>query len=184
MPKAAPLSPPLSEAPGAVLISRPEIDKRVGELAREIRARYLDLDSPLILLCILKGSMFFLSDLARQLDLPLEIECIAVRSYEGKESTGMVELVKDVSMPLRNRHVLMVEDIVDTGETIRFLQEHIGQHNPSSVRLVTLLSKSSRRVRDVSVDFVGFDIPNRFVIGYGLDLDGLYRNLPEIRALD
>ncbi len=169
---------------GTVLIDRTEISSRIAELAGEIDAAYASLESPLILLSVLKGSILFLADLARSLTVPVELEFIAVRSYEGTQSTGSVELVKDVSMPLRDRDVLMIEDIVDTGTTIAFLHEHIRRHAPRSVRLASLLNKESRREKSVTVDYVGFDIPDRFVIGYGLDYDGIYRNLPDIRVLD
>lgn len=179
-------TPPSQETSpiGTVLISREMISSRISALAHEIDEAYTSADSPLILLSVLKGSILFLADLSRALTIPVELEFIAVRSYEGTHSTGSVELVKDVSMPLRGRDVLMIEDIVDTGTTIAFLHEHIRRHAPRSVRLASLLNKESRREKSVTVDYVGFDIPDRFVIGYGLDYDGIYRNLPDIRVLD
>ncbi len=175
---------PQSAPIGTVLIDRSAISSRISAMAQEIDAAYASTDAPLILLSVLKGSILFLADLARSLTIPVELEFIAVRSYEGTQSTGSVELVKDVSMPLRGRDVLMVEDIVDTGTTIAFLHEHIRRHAPRSVRLASLLNKESRREKSVTVDYIGFDIPDRFVIGYGLDYDGIYRNLPDIRVLD
>jgi hypoxanthine phosphoribosyltransferase len=168
-----------------VLISGDDIQRRVGELATEIDATYQGGDRPLVLLCVLKGSVLFTSDLSRRLTIPVEYEFIAVRSYgDNTQSSGSVELVKDVGMPLRDRDVLMVEDIIDTGLTTHFLFEHIERHGPRSLRLVALLNKAERRRQEVPIAFIGFDIPDRFVVGYGLDLAERYRNLPDIRLLE
>src|SRR5207302_8706779 len=135
-------------------------------------------ERPVVLVCVLKGSLFFTADLARSLRIPVEVDTIAVRSYAGGvQSSGTVELVKDVSILLHDRDVLVVEDIIDTGLTTSFLLDHLVRHRPRSLRLVTLLDKAAPRRRQVRIDFRGFTIPNRFVVGYGLDLAERWRNL-------
>jgi hypoxanthine phosphoribosyltransferase len=167
------------------LISGDDIQRRIGELASEIDGVYAGADRPLVLLCVLKGSVLFTADLSRRLTVPVEYEFIAVRSYgHDTKSSGQVELVKDVGIQLRDRDVLMVEDIIDTGLTTHFLYEHIERHRPRSLRLVALLNKGAQRQRDVRIDFSGFEIPDRFVVGYGLDLAERYRNLPDIRLIE
>ncbi|HEX3606141.1 MAG TPA: hypoxanthine phosphoribosyltransferase [Candidatus Dormibacteraeota bacterium] len=171
--------------PGRLLVSPAQIALRVVELAADIDRAYLGLGSRVVLLCVLKGSLFFTADLARALSIPLEIDAIAVRSYgAGTESTGTVQLVKDVTTPLGGRHVLMVEDVIDTGLTTSFLYEHVERHRPASLRLVTLLDKPGRRRREVRIDFRGFTLTDEFVVGYGLDLDERFRNLSGVHALD
>jgi hypoxanthine phosphoribosyltransferase len=171
--------------PGRLLVSREQIAARIAELATEIDAAYAGAAGPLVLLCVLKGSLFFTADLARALSIPLEIDAIAVRSYgAGTETSGTVQLLKDVTTPLGGRHVLMVEDVIDTGLTTSFLYEHVERHRPASLRLVSLLDKPGRRRRAVRIDFCGFVLPDEFVVGYGLDLDERYRNLPGVHALD
>lgn len=171
-------------APGRLLVSPARIATRIVELAAEIDAAYAGVDAPVVLLCVLKGSLFFTADLARALTVPLEIDAIAVRSYgSGTESTGTVQLLKDVTTPLAGRHVLMVEDVIDTGLTVSFLYEHIARHHPASLRLVSLLDKPGRRRREVRIDFRGFVLSDEFVVGYGLDLDERFRNLPGVHAL-
>jgi hypoxanthine phosphoribosyltransferase len=167
---------------GEVLIDAARIAARVVELAAEIDAAYSDLPRPLVLVCVLKGSVFFTTDLARALRVPVVMDFIAVRSYQGTRSAGTVELVKDIGLPLQDRDVLLVEDIIDTGLTTSFLLDHIGHHRPRSLRLVALLDKQAQRQREVRVDFSGFRIPDRFVVGYGLDVDERWRNLPDVRT--
>jgi hypoxanthine phosphoribosyltransferase len=170
---------------GEVLISAESIAARIAELATEIEETYADSDSPLILVGVLKGSVFFTADLGRALKIPVEFDFIAVRSYgEGTHSSGTVELVKDISRQISERDVLLVEDIIDTGLTTSFLFSHLAQHRPRSLRLVSLLDKKGRRQREVTIDFRGFDIPNKFVVGYGLDVAERWRNLPEIRMVN
>jgi hypoxanthine phosphoribosyltransferase len=170
---------------GDVLVSRDSISRRVAELAAEVEGVYAECERPLVLVCVLKGSLLFTADLARALSIALEIEFVACRSYgAGGRSTGSVELVKDVSMPLGDRDVLMVEDIIDTGLTTAFLREHLAAHRPRSLRLAALLDKRGRRQRPVVADFRGFEIPDRFVVGYGLDLGELYRNLPDVYVVE
>lgn len=169
---------------GETLVAAEAIQQRIIELARQIDAAYPNTARPLVLVCVLKGSLIFTADLARALRVPVELDCVAVRSYSGSTvTTGQVEMVKDIGMSLRDRDVLIVEDIVDTGRTIAFLREHLEHHGPRSLRLVTLLDKVSRRVRQVSVDWAGFQIPDRFVVGYGLDHVEQHRNLPDVHVL-
>ena len=170
--------------PGDVVVSAARIADRVSGLASEITEQYHGIERPLVLICVLKGSVFFTSDLARALTLPVVMDFIAVRSYAGTQSGGTVELVKDVGMSLQGRDVLLVEDIIDTGLTTSFLLDHLSHHRPRSLRLVALLDKRAHRLREVHVDFTGFVIPDRFVVGYGLDVDELHRGLPDVRVLD
>jgi hypoxanthine phosphoribosyltransferase len=177
-------SPGPAQQGGEVLLDAAAIAERVRSLAGEIDAAYANLVRPLVLVCVLKGSVFFTADLARALRVPVVVDFIAVRSYQGTRSAGTVELVKDIGMPLQDRDVLLVEDIIDTGLTTAFLLDHIGHHRPRSLRLVSLLDKQVRRQREVHVDFTGFRIPDRFVVGYGLDVDERWRNLPDVRTLE
>jgi hypoxanthine phosphoribosyltransferase len=161
------------------------IAARIVELAAEIDAAYAGVGDAVVLLCVLKGSLFFTADLARALSIPIEIDAIAVRSYgAGTVSSGTVQLLKDVGMPLAGRHVLLVEDVIDTGLTTSFLHDHVARHRPASLRLVSLLDKPGRRIRPVRIDFRGFVLPDDFVVGYGLDLDERFRNLRGVHALD
>lgn len=151
--------------------------ERVHGLADEIRAAHPD--QPLVVIAVLKGSFIFLADLARALyPHPVEIDFLGVRSYEGTDSTGQVRITHDLARSLEGRHVLLVEDIVDTGLTLSFLTAALRLRQPASLSVVTLLDKPSRRKVTFSPDFVGFTIPDAFVVGYGLDLDERYRELP------
>ena len=170
---------------GGILIEDTAIQRRVEELAAEIDAAYPVLEQPLVLICVLKGSILFTADLARALTIPVELEFVACRSYgDATTSSGTVELVKDVSMTLRDRDVLMVEDIIDTGLTPSFLRKHLATHHPRSLRLVSLLDKRSHRMREVQIDFRGFDIPDHCVVGYGLDVAQRLRNLRDIHVVE
>ena len=169
---------------GEALITEDAIARRVAELGEEISGAYAGIGSPLVVISILKGSIFFTADLGRALTIPVEFEFVACRSYGADtKSSGTVELTKDVGMSLTGRHVLVVEDIVDTGLTTSFVLEHMRSHGPESVKLVALLDKEGRRLREVDADFRGFNIPNEFVVGYGLDLGESYRNLRDIRVM-
>ena len=164
-------------------ISEAEISTRVAELAAQISADYAD-KAPLVLVGVLKGSFIFLADLARRLTIPRTIEFIAVSSYRGASvQSGAVRLVMDVRGNIEGKHVLVVEDIVDTGHTLQYLMDLLGSHRPASVRTCTLLHKAERAEVDVPLDYIGFSIPDRFVIGYGLDYDERYRNLPYVGVL-
>lgn len=169
---------------GDALIDEATITARVAELGREISHAYAGAAQPLVLIGILKGSVFFTADLGRAITVPVEFEFVACRSYGADtKSSGTVELSKDVGMSLKGRDVLVVEDIVDTGLTTSFVMEHMRNHEPASVKLVALLDKEGRRLREVNADFFGFRIPNEFVVGYGLDLGEAYRNLRDIRVM-
>jgi hypoxanthine phosphoribosyltransferase len=167
------------------LISEELIDERVGELAAQIDADYRDAGD-LILIGILKGSFIFLADLARRLTIPHRVEFISVSSYGERESEdpGAVRLILDVRHDIGGRHVIIVEDIVDTGLTLSYLQEILHARNPKTLRTACLLSKPSRRKIDVKVEYIGFSIEDRFVVGYGLDYAEKYRNLPYIGVLN
>ena len=170
---------------GEIIVDAPSIQRRVAELAAAIDSHYADADSPLVLLCVLKGALIFTADLVRRLTVPCEIDFVAVRSYgDGTESSGRARLAGGDSVTVRGRDVLIVEDIVDTGHTVAFLHEHLADLGARSVRLVALLDKTARRTHPVHVDWKGFDIPDRFVVGYGLDHGERYRNLADVRALD
>ena len=167
----------------AVLITRHQLASRIAAMANEIRATLPDDDIHFV--CVLKGAFLFLADLVRSLDDRVTIDFIAVSSYgAGKQSSGEVRLVKDVDTSLENRHVVIIEDIVDTGLTLNYLQDILRLRGPRSLRTACLLSKPSRRKVNVRVDFIGFTIEDHFVVGYGLDFSEKYRNLPYIGVLD
>lgn len=166
--------------PKATLIGRDEIQKRVQEMAREI-SRAHDKDDQLVVICVLKGAVIFASDLVRHLDLPLSMDFIAVESYgQSTKSSGIVKITRDTEADFTGRHVLLVEDIVDTGLTLRYLVNHLSGKNPASLEVAVLLDKVSRREVPVTVTYRGFEIPDAFVVGYGLDFAGRYRNLPDV----
>jgi hypoxanthine phosphoribosyltransferase len=166
-----------------VLIPADDLRARVAELGRQIRSDYAG-RTP-ILVAVLKGAIVFLADLMRAVDAPCECDFIAVSSYGAStRSSGIVELTKDLSVPIEGRDVLIVEDIVDTGRTLAYLLRNLETRQPRTVRVCALLDKVSRREVPVALDYVGFPIPDEFVVGYGLDFAGLYRNLPYIGVLD
>jgi len=165
-----------------VLIGPEDLRRRTEELARQIAADYADKD--LVLICVLKGAIMFLTDLMKALHRPLEVDFMAVSSYGAStQSTGVVRLTKDLDMSIEGRHVLIVEDIIDSGRTLQYLTEILRLRHPASLRICALLDKRERREVDVPVDYVGFVIPNEFVIGYGLDFNEVYRNLPFVGVL-
>jgi len=166
-----------------VLLDELEIRRRILELAREIRRDYEGKD--LVLVGILKGSVMFLADLARAIDLPMSLGFIGVRSYgSATETSGVVEITADLTHPVQDKDVLIVEDIVDTGLTMKYLLETLSIRQPRSLRVCTLLHKPERKRVDVTLDYVGFTVPDRFVVGFGLDHDQKYRNLPYIAVID
>lgn len=164
-----------------VMIPAETIAARIRELGAQITADYARQE--LTLVGVLKGSLVFLSDLAREIRLPLSFDFLRVSSYEGTRSSGVVRFDFDLTQPIKDKHVLVVEDIIDTGLTMSFLLETLRLRQPASLKVVTLLDKPENRRTEVAIDYVGFTIENRFVIGYGLDLDGKYRNLPYIAAM-
>jgi hypoxanthine phosphoribosyltransferase len=167
-----------------ILLSSEQIAARVKELGAEIARDAADAGS-VHLVCVLKGAVLFLADLVRVVPLPCTLDFLAVSSYAaGTTTTGEVRLLKDLDAALDGRHVVIVEDIVDTGLTLSYLQEILKARGPKTLKTACLLSKPSRRKVDVQVDYVGFTIEDRFVVGYGLDYGGQYRNLPYVGYLD
>ncbi|EPG73469.1 hypoxanthine phosphoribosyltransferase [Leptospira fainei serovar Hurstbridge str. BUT 6] len=164
-----------------VLLSQEEIRTRVAQLGKEIAADYLN-KSP-VFICVLRGSVYFFSDLTRQIPYPIEVDFLQAKSYIGKESNGKVELLKDLDTDITDRHVIIVEDIVDTGHTLKFLIRHILARNPSSLEVVSLLFKEGAETVEYPVKYIGWKIGKEFVVGYGLDIDGKFRNLPDIHIL-
>jgi hypoxanthine phosphoribosyltransferase len=165
-----------------VLIPAEDLTARVGALGRQIRADYAGRTPMLV--GVLKGAVVFLADLMRAIDAPCECDFIALSSYGAStRSSGIVELTKDLSVPIEGRDVLIVEDIVDTGRTLAYLLRNLETRQPATLRVCTLLDKVTRREVPVSLDYVGFQIPDEFVVGYGLDFAGLDRNLPDLGVL-
>jgi hypoxanthine phosphoribosyltransferase len=166
------------------MITAAQIARRVRRLGREISRVYADIDTPLVLVVILKGATVFAADLLRSLSIPAELEFVRASSYpSGTSSNGRLKLAHMVEGPLVGRHVLLVEDIIDSGVTVDAVERRIRRLGAASVRLAGLLDRPARRQVEVKIDFTGFVIPDRFVIGYGLDYAGLYRELPHIYAL-
>jgi hypoxanthine phosphoribosyltransferase len=166
------------------LIDEQTLQTRIKELGAQISADYHNQD--LLLLCILKGSVMFLTDLMREITIPHEIDFLAVSSYgrQVRESTGVVRIVKDLDEPINGRHVLIVEDIIDTGHTLDYIVRNLSTRGPASLKICTLLDKTERRQVDIPVDYTGFAIPDKFVFGYGLDLDEKFRELPFIGVVN
>jgi len=166
-----------------ILLSEEQISARIAELAREISRDFLG--KSLVLIGILKGSAFFLADLMRRLDLDPEVDFISISSYaSGVSSSGTVRLLKDLDHDITGRDVLIVEDIIDSGLSLSYLRKNLLSRNPRSLSIVTLLDKRVPRERQVYVDYVGFEIENLFVVGYGLDLAERYRELPHVAVLE
>ena len=177
-------STPVLERPSEPMISADRIARRVHRLGRRISDVYTDIDTPLVMVVILKGATVFAADLLRSLSIPAELEFVRASSYgAGTSSSGKLRLAHMVEGPLVGRHVLLVEDIVDSGLTVSVIQRRIEKLGAASVRLAALLDRPARRQVEVNIDFTGFVIPDRFVIGYGLDYAGLYRELPHIYSL-
>ncbi len=164
------------------LFSSDQIAARVRELGAQIARDYAG--RHLVLVCVLKGSFVFAADLARSIDLPLRIDFLGVRSYEGTESSGVVQITQDLSRPIEHEDVLLVEDIVDTGLTVAHLMDLLRTRGPSSIKVCALLHKPARARVSVAVDYLGFTIEDRFVVGYGLDFAERYRNTPYIGILE
>lgn len=166
---------------GKVQLSREQIAARVDELGRQIRSDYEG--QPLHMICVLNGAFVFMADLVRAIDLPLTMDFLSVSSYGSRtESSGEVKLVKDLDLSLKGKHVLLVEDIVDTGLTLQYLRGYLSGRGPLSLKVVTLLSKPSRRLVEVDIDYVGFEIDDAFVYGYGLDVSHRFRNVPFVTS--
>ena len=166
-----------------VLLSEAEVDARIQEVADVINKDYEGKEVHMI--CVLKGGVFFMCELAKRITVPVSLDFMSVSSYGGgTKSSGVVKIVKDLDEPLDGKDVIVVEDIVDSGRTLNYLLELLGKRNPKSLALCTMLDKPERRVVDVKVDYTGFNIPDEFVVGYGLDYDQRYRNLPYIGVVE
>lgn len=166
-----------------VLISEDEVNKRIKELGEQISRDYSG--KQIHLICVLKGGVFFMCELAKHISLPLTMDFMSVSSYGDAMSTsGRVRIVKDLDHTIEGKDVLIVEDIVDSGNTLHYLVDMLGSRKPASLRLCTLLDKPSRREADVEVQYCGFEIPDAFVVGYGLDYRQLYRNLPYVGVVE
>lgn len=165
------------------LLSEEAVDKRIEELGRQISKDYAG--KQIHLICVLKGGVFFMCELAKRITVPLSMDFMCVASYgDGDISSGIVKITKDLDETLENKHVIIVEDIIDSGRTLAHLLKILNQRNPASMELCTLLDKPERRVCDVKVDYVGFEVPDEFVVGYGLDYAQRYRNLPYIGVVE
>jgi len=172
----------LERGVGEILISADELQGRIRELGREITEDYAGRD--LLLVGVLKGAVFFMADLMRHLKVPCEIDFMAISSYGAStDSSGVVRILKDLDINIEGRHVLVVEDIIDSGLTLSYLVRNLESREPESLEVCALLTKTARREIDVEVRYVGFEIPNKFVIGYGLDFAERYRNLPYVGVL-
>jgi hypoxanthine phosphoribosyltransferase len=168
---------------GEVLLDAETVSNRVGELGAEISSDYAGRD--LLLIGVLKGAVFFMADLMRKLTVPCEVDFMAISSYGAStDSSGVVRILKDLDINIEGRDVLVVEDIIDSGLTLSYLIRNLEAREPASLEVCALLTKPERREIDVPVRYVGFEIPNRFVIGYGLDFAERYRNLPYVGVLD
>ena len=167
----------LGNALGKIIVPEDELQGRVAALGKEITADYAD--RPPLLVGVLKGAFLFMSDLARQIDLPVELDFMAVSSYgSATKTSGVVRIIKDLDTDLTDRHVLIVEDIVDSGLTLAYLRKNLKARNPASLEVCALLVRKGRQKRSPTLKYVGFSIPPEFVIGYGLDVEERYRNLP------
>jgi hypoxanthine phosphoribosyltransferase len=165
-----------------VLISSERLQSRIDELAADINRDYRGLRP--VLICVLKGAVFFMADVARRLDIELEMDFMAVSSYgSSTDSSGVVRILKDLDMDIEGRHVLIVEDVIDSGLTLKYLTKNLNSRHPASLDIVTLLDKPGRRKALLPCRYVGFEIGDEFVVGYGLDLAEKYRNLPYIAVL-
>ena len=166
-----------------VLISEEEVDARIRELGEKISKEYEG--KQIHLICVLKGGVFFMCELAKRITVPVSMDFMCVGSYgDGTKSSGVVRLAKDLDESIENKEVLIVEDIIDSGNTLYYLMDVLRQRKPASLRLCTLLDKPDRRVKDVHVEWTGFEIPDEFVVGYGLDYAQKYRNLPYIGVVE
>jgi hypoxanthine phosphoribosyltransferase len=167
---------------GEILVQADDLQRRVRELGEEISRDYAGREP--LLVCVLKGAVFFLSDLMRHLDMPCEVDFMAVASYgDATDSSGVVRILKDLDAPIEGRDVLIVEDIVDSGLTLKYLLRNLAARKPASLEVCALLTKPERRKTQIDAKYIGFEIPNRFVIGYGLDHRERHRNLPFVAAL-
>lgn len=166
----------------SVMYNENTIQNRIKEMAEEIDRVYAGKN--IIAICVLRGAIYFAVDLTKKMKTSIEIDFVKVSSYEGTESTGKINLKMDISENIEGRDVLIIEDIIDTGFTLNFLREHILSKNPNSLKIAVLADKEERRIVEVPIDFVGFKIPNKYIVGYGFDYNNTYRNLPYIGSMN
>ncbi len=167
----------------SVMLTEEEVDAKIQQIGEQISKDYAGKQVHLV--CVLKGGSFFMCELAKRITIPVSLDFMSVSSYGGEtQSSGVVRIVKDLDEPLEGKDVIVVEDIVDSGRTLSYLLDMLNDRKPASLRLCTLLDKPERRVVDVKVDYTGFQIPDKFVVGYGLDYDQRYRNLPYIGVVE
>jgi hypoxanthine phosphoribosyltransferase len=167
---------------GEILVQPDDLKRKVREIGEQISVDYAERD--LLLVCVLKGAVFFLADVMRAIDIPCEVDFMAVSSYGSEtDSSGVVRILKDLDRPIAGRDVLIVEDIVDSGLTLQYLLRNLGARDPASLEVCALLTKPDRRKVELPTRYVGFEIPDKFAIGYGLDAGERYRNLPYVAAL-
>lgn len=165
-----------------VLINKGKLEKRIEEMAKQIQKDYEGKE--VVLIGILKGSVMFMSELAKNIKSSVALDFMDVSSYDGKESTGTIKINKDIRDSIEGKDVIIVEDIIDTGRTLTYIKEYLKQKNPNSIKIATMLSKPSRRVMELEVEYIGFAIEDKFVVGYGLDYNEKYRNLPYIGYIE
>lgn len=165
-----------------VWINKSKLEKRIQELAKQIEKDYKNKE--IVMVGILKGSVMFMTELAKNIKSNVELDFMDVSSYEGTESTKKVTINKDIRNSIEGKDVIIVEDIIDTGRTLTYVLEHLKQKNPNSIKIVTMLSKPSRRIMELNVEYIGFAIEDKFVVGYGLDYKEKYRNLPYIGYIE
>lgn len=160
------------------LYGEEEIQNRIYQMAEEIDREYEGKE--IVAICVLRGAVYFMTDITRKMKTPMQLDFIRATSYQGTESTGKIEIIDGIKENIEGKHVLVIEDIIDTGYTLKYLKEYLLSKNPASLKIAVLINKPARREAKCNVDFVGFDIENKFIVGYGFDLDGSYRNLPYI----
>ena len=165
-----------------VMFEEDEIQKRIAEVAAEIDKDYVGKE--VVIVCVLKGAVFFTVDLVKKMKTPIELEMVQISSYQGTESTGKIKFKKDLDGSIEGRDVLIVEDIIDTGRTLKYLKEYLESKNPNSVKIAVFVDKKERREVNVDVDYTGFIIPNKYVVGYGFDVDEKGRNIPYVGYID
>ena len=167
-----------------VLLTKEQVTKRIQELGAQISKDYADCEEDIILICILRGAVMFFADLARAMTLPIQLEFMGISSYGNEQKTsGIVRITKDLDTSITNKHVIIAEDIMDSGLTLSHLTRLLSSRNPKSLKICCMLDKPERRECEITPDYCGFIIPNKFVVGYGLDFCGVYRNLPYVGVL-
>lgn len=165
-----------------ILINKARLEKRIGELAKKIEKDYEGKD--IVFVGILKGSVMFMTELAKRINNNIELDFMDVSSYEGTESTGKVKINKDIRCCIKGKEVIIIEDIIDTGRTLTYIMQYLKEKEPKSLKIATMLSKPSRRIMELDVNYIGFCIEDKFVVGYGLDYNEKYRNLPYIGYIE